>query len=145
MPRSLKISATSLLEGKGGYIMAIEFGEREEGRIQNKISASVKTQSHYGNYRDILKSLCECIIGPIMFNRLIVYVLQNPDTDSFAMKLSAIKLAEEFSNKVRNIFWEVSVGMGRYYTDVLDAKKSFRKPCRRFSIFPEFGFYSSYR
>ncbi|NLM72919.1 MAG: response regulator [Clostridiaceae bacterium] len=115
------------LEGKGGYIMAIEFGEREEGRIQNKISASVKTQSHYGNYRDILKSLCECIIGPIMFNRLIVYVLQNPDTDSFAMKLSAIKLAEEFSNKVRNIFGEVSIGMGRYYTDVLDAKKSFRE------------------
>lgn len=115
------------LEGKGGYIMAIEFGEREAGRIQNKISASVKTQSQYVDYRDILKSQCECLIGPIMFNRLIVYVLENPETDSFSLKLKAIKLAEEFSNKVRNIFGEVSIGIGRYYVDVLDAKKSFRE------------------
>jgi len=111
------------LENKSGYVMVIEFGDR----LQNKISASVKTQNHYVDWRDILKSSCKCIVGPLMFNRIVIYVINETQEDSFSVKLSAIRLAEEFANKVRNIFGDVSIGIGRCYENVANAKKSYRE------------------
>lgn len=113
------------LENKSGYVMAIEFGDKDPEGVRNKISASVRTHNYYGDYRGILKSTCQCIVGPIMFNRLIVYVI-NDDKDSFAVKTASIELAEDFSHKVKNIFGDVSIGIGRCY-DVLNAKKSYRE------------------
>ena len=115
------------LENKGGYVMAIEFGDRDRGGIQNKISVSVKTQNHYVDYRDILKSMCRCIVGPIMLNRLMVYVLNDPPKNDFDFKTSAIKLAEEFSARARSNIGGLSIGIGRYYGSVLDAKKSYHE------------------
>ena len=115
------------LENLSGYVMAIEFVEKESGGLQNKISASVRTQNHYVDYRDILKSLCQCIVGPIMLNRLIVYVLVSSSADSFSKKAYATRLAKDFSDRVRDIFGEVSIGIGRCYLDVVNAKKSYRE------------------
>ncbi|NLM75161.1 MAG: response regulator [Clostridiaceae bacterium] len=109
------------LENKAGYVMAIEFGDR----FQSKISASVKTQNHYGNWRDILKSMCNCIVGPLMFNRIITYIINDTQDDSFSVKISAVRLAEEFANKVRNSFGDVLIGIGRCYENVVNAKKSY--------------------
>ncbi len=115
------------LENMGGYVMAIEFGVKEGGGIQNKISASVKTQHHYVDCRDIFKSACQCIVGPIMLNRLIVYILKEPSGDSFVIKTQATRLAKEFSDRVRNTFGDISIGIGRCYGDVLYAKKSYHE------------------
>lgn len=115
------------LENLSGYVMAIEFREKETDGLHNKISASVKTQNHYVDYRDILKSICQCIVGPIMLNRLIVYVLIGPSTDSFSIKTSATRLAKDFSDRVRDTFGEVSIGIGRCYLDAVNAKKSYRE------------------
>lgn len=114
------------LENKSGYVMAIEFGDKDSEGVKNKISASVRTHNYYGDYRGILKSTCDCIVGPIMFNRLIVYVLNDSEQDSFAIKTASIELAEDFSHKVKSIFGDVSIGIGRCY-DVLNAKKSYRE------------------
>jgi two-component system response regulator YesN len=115
------------LENLRGYVMAIEFVEKETGGLHNKISASVRTQNHYIDYRDILKSICQCIVGPIMLNRLIVYVLVSLSADSFSIKTSATRLAKDFSDRVRDTFGEVSIGIGRCYLDVVNAKKSYRE------------------
>ncbi|MCX7773534.1 MAG: response regulator [Clostridia bacterium] len=114
-------------ESMGGYVMAIEFGDKDKGSVQNRISASVKTQNHYVDYRDILKSACRCIVGPIMLNRLLVYVLETQHDDSFTQKASAARLAKEFSDRVKSSFGDVSIGIGRYYKDVRDAKKSYQE------------------
>lgn len=115
------------LENKWGYVMIIEFGDKFGDGIQNKIGASVKTQNHYVDYRDILKSACRCIVGPIMLNRLVVYVLNDPMNDSFAMKMAATRLAKDFSDRVLRTFGVVSIGIGRCYKDILSAKKSYRE------------------
>jgi len=62
-----------------------------------------------------------------MFNRIVIYVINETQEDSFSVKLSAIRLAEEFANKVRNIFGDVSIGIGRCYENVANAKKSYRE------------------
>ncbi|MGI6085142.1 MAG: response regulator [Acetivibrionales bacterium] len=115
------------LEKFSGYVMAVEFGEKETGGIQNKISASVKTQNHYVDCRDILKSICQCIVGPIMLNRLIVYVMIGSSKDNFSIKTSATRLAKDFIDRIRDTFGEVSVGIGRCYQEVVNAKKSYRE------------------
>lgn len=113
------------LEDLSGYVMAIEFGEKDG--MHNKISTSVKTQNHYLDYRDILKSIYQCIVGPIMLNRLIVYVLCEPSKDSFSLKTLATRQAKDFSDRAWNTFGEVSIGIGRCYTEVVNAKKSYRE------------------
>lgn len=115
------------LENMGGYVMAIEFGEKDTRGVQNKISASVKTQNHYIDFRDILKSMHPCIVGPMMLNRILVYVIEGPCADGFDIKTSAIHFASDFADRVRTSLGNVSIGIGRYYTDVLSAKKSCRE------------------
>ena len=51
-----------------GYILAIEFGEKNGGEIKNKIGIGIKSEKLYNDYRDILKSICKCVIGPVMLN-----------------------------------------------------------------------------
>lgn len=115
------------LENMSGYVMAVEFGDKSGAGVQNKISASVKTQNHYVDCRDILKSTCRCVVGPIMLNRIIVYILNESSTDSYAIKASATKLAQDFRDRVKHTFGDVSIGIGRCYRDVLNAKKSYRE------------------
>jgi two-component system response regulator YesN len=115
------------LENLSGYVMAIEFGEKNVEGPHNRISSSVKTQNHYVDYRDILKSICQCIVGPIMLNRLIVYVLNDSTNDSFGIKTSATRLAKDFLDRVKETFGDVSIGIGRCYPEVVNAKKSYRE------------------
>lgn len=115
------------MENKGGYVMAIEFSEKNVIGKQNKIGVSVKTHKHYVDYRDILKSMCKCIVGPIMLNRLIVFILDEPKEDIFDIKTSATKLAKTFSDRICINNRDVLIGIGRYYKSVLDAKKSYKE------------------
>lgn len=115
------------MEDKGGYIIAFELSDRDFGGSRNKISASVKSQHLYEDYRDILKSACQCIIGPVMLNRLIVYVLEDPSEDGYEIKATAERHAKNFSEKVSETFGEVAIGIGRFYSDVKDAQKSYRE------------------
>jgi two-component system response regulator YesN len=115
------------LEDKGGYVMAIEFGGGDGEGTQNKISASVQTQNHYIGYKNILKSICRCIVGPIMLNRLIVFIPNVSGEDGYGIKDSAIRLAKNFLDRVRNSIGNVKIGIGRYYKDILNSKKSYHE------------------
>lgn len=111
-------------EKMGGYVMAIEFSEKEG---TSKISAGVKSQNQYESYRDILKSGCRCIVGPMMLNLLIVFVFDEREDDSFEQKASAARLAKSFCDRAAGLGSEIAIGIGRRCAGMDDAKRSYRE------------------
>ena len=88
----------------------------------------MRGQALYSRYREVLKATCSCIVGPIMLNRVVVYICEDEPTDApFEQKVAAIKLANMLYQRVGNLYPEISIGIGRFYSRVEEAKKSYRE------------------
>jgi two-component system, response regulator YesN len=58
-----------------GMMMVIEFGDTlEDGILTNPVGVSVKAQSFYPVIRENLKEEFSCIVGPIMVNKIVVFL-----------------------------------------------------------------------
>jgi two-component system response regulator YesN len=72
--------ATSVKELLGikddyGMMMVLELGDSlVEGNLTNPVGVSVKAQSFYPIIRDSLKTEFQCIVGPIMVNKIAVFI-----------------------------------------------------------------------
>ncbi|MFR8530472.1 MAG: response regulator [Anaeromassilibacillus sp.] len=64
------------ITGKGGYVMIIAFEDKDSGGGNNRVGAGVRGQALYSRYREVLKATCSCIVGPIMLNRVVVYICE---------------------------------------------------------------------
>ena len=116
------------ITGKGGYVMIIAFEDKDSGGGNNRVGAGVRGQALYSRYREVLKATCSCIVGPIMLNRVVVYICEDEPTDApFEQKVAAIKLANMLYQRVGNLYPEISIGIGRFYSRVEEAKKSYRE------------------
>ena len=101
----------------GGYIFTIEFVNEETGSsMENKIGYSVQSQQFYPYFTDTVKSLCKCIIGPVMLNRIVVVVPSNPEIDEFACRLEAVSLAEALLQRLsEKLNGGLKIGVGKIY------------------------------
>lgn len=98
-----------------GYIMTIEFGDYEkDGKLQNKIGNSVRSQKLYPNLQNIITSLKKCIIGPIMLNRIVIFIPAK-NNESKLIKVSfAKKVYKMLSDKLQ---LDYKIGIGTTYND----------------------------
>ncbi len=110
-----------------GYVMAIEFGQKKSRKIENKIGAGVQGEKMYAEYKKIIKSVCDSIVGPIMLNRIIVYVFDDSGEECFEQKSKSVKLAQNILDKASRIYPDIFIGIGRYHNNVKDAKKSYQE------------------
>lgn len=117
-----------------GYVMAIEFGQKSEGEIKNKIGAGVYGQKMYDEYRAIIKSSCHCIIGPVMLNRIIVYVIEEKGKDDYDQKAEAVGLAQVIYHRILKIYLDVYIGIGSYHDNIIDAKKSYHEALKSLQL-----------
>ncbi len=101
----------------GGYIITVEFvSERNGGPADTKIGYSVQSQQFYPYFTDTIKSLCKCIIGPVMLNRIVVAVPSNPKTDEFGSRLEAVSLAENMMQRLsEKLNCGLRIGIGKIY------------------------------
>lgn len=90
-------------EKSRGYVLVLEFGQKKSKTIENKIGAGVQGEKMYGEYKKILKSLCKCIVGPIMLNRIIVYVFDESEEEDFELKTKSVRLAQNILNRAIKI------------------------------------------
>lgn len=117
-----------------GYVMAIEFGQKNENKIENKIGAGIQGEKMYGEYKKIIKSSCNAIVGPIMLNRIIVYVFDDSKKDNFEKKASSCFLAQKILDRANKIYPDIYIGIGRHYENIADAKKSYEEAIYALSI-----------
>ncbi|MGX8708836.1 MAG: response regulator [bacterium] len=112
-----------------GYVIAIQFGEKEGGEVKNKIGAGVQSQKLYQHYYSILKSICVCVVGPMMLNRLIVYILDEQE-NGFEQKFSAEKTVQNFYKRAEKLDIEISVGIGGHCKSVDNVHESYQQALR---------------
>ena len=121
-------------EGQGGYVMTIEFGEKTGGEVFNKIGEGVRGNRLYIGYRDILKSLCRCVVGPLMLNRIIVFVFEDKNDDPFEQKLAATTIAQSFFNKSQSMSPNLSIGIGAWCDNISQSKRSYHESLRALRV-----------
>lgn len=112
--------------GTSGYVFAIQFGQRDGGEVKNKIGVGVQSQRLYQNYREILKNICACVVGPLMLNHLIVFV-SDEHSAGFEQKLAAVETAQRFLDQSEKLGLEISVGVGGYCAEIAEARESYRQ------------------
>ena len=63
------------IKEQSGFCIVLEFGDRDEnGRLTNAVGSSVKANKYYQDLREIVKDYFSCITGPVMGNRIVLYV-----------------------------------------------------------------------
>lgn len=113
----------------GGYIMSIDFKEAEsEDNSGDKIG--VKNQGFYSRFKNIVRDCCRCVVGPVMLNKIVVFVPQNPAAE-YMSRICAIETAEEiYSRLEKEINAEFRIGIGSYQPTLSQLCQSYDEALR---------------
>lgn len=103
------------LNENGGYVMTIEFGQiSTNGSIGNKIGSSIGSQNFYPFVRETAKSLCKCFVGPVVLNKIVIFVPQQVEKNEYSGGIEAIKIGEKLWSKLTDAVKEdFKIGIGR--------------------------------
>ena len=116
------------MKENGGYVMTIEFVEEDSGRVENKIGHSVRSQRFYPFFRDTVNLIRKSIVGPVMLNRIVVFVPYDYHADEFTARLEAVSFAEQLFQKLsENIHCGFKIGLGRTYIGLESLRSSYEE------------------
>lgn len=92
---------------EGGYILTLELREKNEFDLYD--------ESLYSCIRNTVKYRCMCIVGPLILNRITVFVSTN-NKEEYSQRIEAVQLAEYLMDKAseNKINVEISIGIGSY-------------------------------
>lgn len=90
------------IEEDYGYMIVIECGDmQDEGHLTNPVGTGVRIQGHYMGIREILKSYVRCVVGPIMANKIILFIPQKEPSTDYNMRIAAIDHARKIADKLK--------------------------------------------
>lgn len=97
-----------------GYVMTLEFGEQKQsGSLGNVIGSSVLSQSFFPRLREIIKSRLDCIVGPVMLNRIVCYVPLYNHNDDYEERLEAVEAGKHIIEKItKQVAASFRIGIG---------------------------------
>ena len=96
----------------------------------DKVDAQVKGNAIHSQFRDVLKGICECVVGPIMSNKMVIYVNAYCGEESYEQKERAITVAEKIVRRTSHIFENIRIGIGSYNIELSAAKQSYIEAAR---------------
>ena len=74
-----------------GYMIVAEFGDStENGVLTNAVGASVKANKFYSTFREIAQGFFECLVGPIMGNRIVLLVPYRNSRESYEERVEVV-------------------------------------------------------
>jgi two-component system response regulator YesN len=129
------------IKDSGGYIMTIEFGEGNDRKgLVNKIGTSIKSQHFYPHLRDTIKENCNCIVGPVMLNRIITYISCDSDVEEYKQRIEALDIATNVYVKLKSsVNVEFYIGIGKVYTSLEKIYKSYEESLKAIGYATESG------
>jgi two-component system response regulator YesN len=97
-----------------GMMVVMEFGDSlEEGILTNPVGVSVKAQSYYQTIRSSLREELDCIVGPIMVNKIVLFLPSSKQQLEYDDRIYLIekmrKLIRELSKRV-DLQFKVGIG-----------------------------------
>lgn len=102
------------IEEDGGYMIVIESGDAQDGKyLENTVGTGVKIQGHYQEIREILKGCIRCVVGPVMTNKIILFVPHRNVKIDYNMRIHMIDDARKIVSKLQEtIALEFRIGIG---------------------------------
>lgn len=85
-----------------GYMISLVSGEAQEGtHMTNAVGSSVKMQRYYKDINEECKKSFNCIVGPIMSNRIAILVPCDTETFTYEERISVIDKARDLIRILR--------------------------------------------
>jgi len=97
-----------------GMMIVMEFGDSlEDGMLTNPVGVSVKAQSFYPTIRENLKEEFLCVVGPIMVNRIVVFLPNEKQQLEYDERIGLIdKIRKIIRDLTKRIDVQFKVGIG---------------------------------
>ncbi len=105
------------IQQEHAYVVLLQFGLPGEGGIlTTPVGLSVKAQSFYPECCTICKEFFDCIVGPIMTNRIVLVVPCKEDTQEYGERIQIIEQARHLTRKLGSRFEaKFRAGIGKTY------------------------------
>lgn len=99
------------------FVILLQFGIPGEGGIlTSPVGMSVRAQSFYPECRAICKEFFDCIVGPILTNRIVLVVPCSEDTQEYGDRIRIIEQARHLTRKLGSRFEaKFRAGIGKTY------------------------------
>ena len=86
-----------------GYMIVAEFGDStENGVLTNAVGASVKANKFYSTFREIAQVFFECLVGPIMGNRIVILVPYRNPKESYEERVEVVTRTRNMVHKLES-------------------------------------------
>lgn len=114
-----------------GVILVTEFGDSiEDGVLTNAIGSSVKAGGFYQEYRGIVKEFFDCVVGPVMGNRIVFFVSHKTENMDYEERVMFITKSRNLVHKLESrIESKFRIGIGNVHT-MQDLKESYQEAVR---------------
>lgn len=105
------------IKGDTGYICVLTYQGNKNHNGQEQFGDSIRSQKFYSFFKDSLKFKYQCIVGPVMLDRVVVYVTQSVK-DHYQQRVQTIAYLEDIIERMEKTF-DVSfkVGIGKVHDD----------------------------
>jgi len=127
------------LSETGGYIMILEC--KVKGNTPNlKVMLELEgEQEYYKLIRDTFKYKCKCLIGPLMINRIVIFISSN-FIEEYAGRLKAYEIASYIVNKLSGFSndFGLNIGIGSYKS-VKNISSSYEEALRALHYYKDKG------
>ena len=112
-----------------GYMIVAEFGDStENGVLTNAVGASVKANKFYSTFREIAQGFFECLVGPIMGNRIVLLVPYRNSRESYEERVEVVTRTRNMVHKLESrIDSKFRCGIGRVKEMGSTMKESFKE------------------
>ena len=110
-------------------MIVAEFGDSmENGVLTNAVGASVKANKFYSTFREIAQGFFECLVGPIMGNRIVLLVPYRNATEDYEERVEIVTRTRNMVHKLESrIDSKFRCGIGRVKELGSTMKESFKE------------------
>jgi len=114
-----------------GFCLVLEFGDSgEDGELTNAVGFSVRASRIYPMLKETVKDFFSCIPGPVMSNRILIYVPVEEGTLEYEKRVEVITRTRNMVRKLESsLDGSFKAGIGSV-KPIGDARESYREALR---------------
>lgn len=91
------------IEKEYAFMTVLEFGDNvENGILTNAVGASVRAGKFYPEFREIAKGFFECLVGPVMGNRIVLLVPHENKTVEYEERVEILTRMRNLIHKLES-------------------------------------------
>ncbi len=112
------------IRSRYGYLIVLEFGDAWENSVlTNAVGSNVKVNNQFSRVKDIICDFLTCIVGPVMGNRIILFVPQDSDHSEYEQR---VEIITRIRNMIRRLEGDLELTFRAGIGDIETIDQSYR-------------------